>query len=118
METTARVNFVKGSPRKFVRVANSIRKKYALEALVILRFAQTGASKIFEKVLNSAVANAKRSNINPANLFVKTVTVQQGPMTKRFKPASRYHVRAIRRKTTHLTIKLDEKAAKVKKISA
>lgn len=118
METIAKVRFAKGSPRKFVRVVNSIRKKHVSEALVILRFAQTGASKIVEKLLHSAVANAKRTNANPVNLFVKEVSVQQGPMTKRFKPASRYHVRGIRRKTTHLTIKLDEKAAKTKSISA
>lgn len=110
MEARAKARFVKGSPRKIVRVARAIQGKPIGEALGILTFSLTNASAIIEKLLKSALANAKQSNLNTADLYIKELIVQQGPMIKRFKPASRYHVSTIRKKTSHLTVLLAERS--------
>ena len=108
MEVKASAKFIKGSSRKIVRVARSVQGKTVGEALNILKFSPAQASFIIEKLLKSALANARQSNINIANLYIKKLTTQQGPMIKRFKPASRYHVRTIRKRTSHLSVLLDE----------
>jgi len=108
MEVQASAKFIKGSSRKLVRVARAVQNKPVDKALNILRFSTTNASTIIEKLLKSALANAKHSNLNTANLYIKKLTVQQSPMIKRFKPASRYHIRTIRKRTSHLTAVLSE----------
>ena len=109
MEVKASAKFVKGSSRKIVRVARSIQGKPVDEALNLLKFSQANASIIIEKLLKSALANAKQSNLNMANLYIKELVVNQGPMIKRFKPASRYHVSIIRKRTSHLTVVIAER---------
>lgn len=109
MEVKASAKFVKGSSRKIVRVARSIKGKSIDETLHILRFSLTNASSVIEKLLKSAIANARQSNANIANLYIKELKINQGPMMKRFKAASRYHVRTIRKRTSHLTVLLAER---------
>ncbi|OIN97488.1 50S ribosomal protein L22 [Candidatus Desantisbacteria bacterium CG1_02_38_46] len=110
MEVKAIAKFIKGSSRKIVRVARSIHGKPIGEVLEILKFSPANASTIIEKLLKSAIANARQSNLNITNLYIKELVVQQGPMIKRFKAASRYHVRTIRKRTSHLTVVLAEKS--------
>jgi large subunit ribosomal protein L22 len=110
MEVRARLRFVRMGPRKARLVADLIRGKGSEEALNILRFTKKGAAKIISKVLKSAIANAtQKKSVDVDRLYVKRVTVDQGPMMKRFMPRALGRATMIRKKTSHIQIVLDEK---------
>src|SRR5690625_2030117 len=76
------------SARPKVRlVVDLIRGKEVGEAVAIVRDTQRGASPVVEKVLNSAIANAEHNyEMDPDNLIVSEVYVDEGITLKRFRP--------------------------------
>jgi large subunit ribosomal protein L22 len=109
MEVRARLRFVRVSPRKARLVADLIRGKGSGEALNILTFTKKAAAKILIKLLKSAVANAtQKKTIDIDRLFIKKVTVDQGPTMKRYQPRALGRATMIRKRTSHITIILDE----------
>ncbi|OGP55295.1 MAG: 50S ribosomal protein L22 [Deltaproteobacteria bacterium RBG_13_52_11b] len=110
MEVRAKLRFVRMGPRKARLVADLIRGKGSEEAVNILRFTQKAAAKIISKLLKSAIANAtQKKSIDIDRLYVKQITVDQGPMMKRFMPRALGRATTIRKKTSHIQIVLDEK---------
>ena len=110
MEVKARLRFVRIAPRKARLVADLIRGKKSEEALSILTFTKKAAAKIVSKLLKSAVANAtQKKTIDIDRLYVKQITVDQGPMMKRFQPRGLGRATMIRKRTSHIAIVLDEK---------
>lgn len=107
------------SPRKVRLLADLIRGKRVELALQALSFADKRGAPIFEKVLRSAIANAKNNQaINEADLFVKDATVNAGATLKRFMPRARGSSARINKRTSHITVILGVKeveAPKVKK---
>src|SRR3989304_8280079 len=109
MEVRARLRFVRIAPRKAQLVADLIRGKRSGEALNILTFTKKAAAKIVIKLLKSAIANAtQKKNIDVDRLYVKKITVDQGPTMKRFQPRALGRATTIRKRTSHITIVLDE----------
>jgi large subunit ribosomal protein L22 len=109
MEVRARLSFGRVAPRKARLVADLIRGKKSEEALNILTFTKKGAAKILTKLLKSAIANAtQKKTIDIDRLYVKKVTVDQGPMMKRFTPRALGRATMIQKRTSHITIVLDE----------
>jgi large subunit ribosomal protein L22 len=91
-------------------VADLIRGKGSEEALNILVFTKKAASKIIVKLLRSAIANAtQRKNIDIDHLYIKKITVDQGPTMKRFQPRALGRATTIRKRTSHINIVLDER---------
>ena len=109
MEVRARLRFARVGPRKARLVADLIRGKGSEESLNILAFTKKGAAKTITKVLKSAIANATQKKIDVDHLFVKKITVDQGPMMKRFTPRALGRATMIRKRTSHITVVLDEK---------
>jgi large subunit ribosomal protein L22 len=110
MEVKARLKFVRVSPRKAQLVADLVRGKGSEEAVNILTFTKKSAAKIIIKLLKSAIANAtQKKNIDVDRLFIKKITVDQGPTMKRFQPRALGRATTIRKRTSHITIVLDEK---------
>lgn len=110
MEVKASARYVRIAPRKVRIVVDLIRGKAVGDALAILRNTPKAASPLVEKVLKSAVANAEHNyEINPENLFVTKVFVDQGPTLKRFKPRARGMANRILKKTSHITLMVAEK---------
>jgi large subunit ribosomal protein L22 len=110
MEVKAKLRFVRIGPRKARLVADLIRGKGSEEAVNILRFTQKGAAKIVSKVLKSAIANAtQKKTIDIDHLYVKHISVDEGPMMKRFMPRALGRATTIRKKTSHIQIVLDER---------
>jgi large subunit ribosomal protein L22 len=110
MEVIARLKFVRVAPRKAQLVADLIRGKGSEEALNILVFTKKAASKIIIKLLKSAIANAtQRKSIDIDRLYVKKITVDQGPTMKRFQPRALGRATTIRKRTSHINIVLDER---------
>ena len=109
MEVKAKLRFVRIAPRKARLVADLVRGKGSEEALNILTFTQKGAAKIIVKVLKSAIANAtQKKTIDLDRLYIKKITVDQGPTMKRFQPRALGRATMIRKRTSHITIVLDE----------
>jgi large subunit ribosomal protein L22 len=109
MEVNAKLKFVRVAPRKAQLVADLIRGKRSEEALNILTFTKKASAKIIIKVLKSAIANAtQKKNIDVDRLYIKKITVDQGPTMKRFQPRALGRATTIRKRTSHITIVLDE----------
>ena len=110
MEVKARLKFVRVSPRKAQLVADMVRGKGSEESLNILMFTKKAAAKIIIKLLRSAIANAtQKKNIDVDRLYIKKITVDQGPTMKRFQPRALGRATTIRKRTSHIDIVLDEK---------
>jgi large subunit ribosomal protein L22 len=102
--------FARISPRKVRRLADLIRYRYADEALNILRFQPHRGARMLEKVLLSAIANARDPEQNPgrtvhmSDLYVIDVRVDGGPMYKRIRPRARGMASFILRRTSHIRV--------------
>ncbi len=116
MEAKAVAKHVRISARKARLVANEIRGYDYKEAIDILRFTNKGASSMMINLLNSAVANAVQMNesVDPANLYVKKIYVDDGPIMKRFRPRARGRASRIRKRLSHITVVVSDSDKKAK----
>jgi len=110
MESRALAKYIRMSPQKLRRVADLIRGKNVSEALNILHFTPKAAAEPIEKTLRSAVANMlndeKSSKVDPDELYVKEIRVDQGMALKRFRAAAMGRAVKIRKPTSHVFIKV------------
>jgi len=109
MEVKAKVKFIRMSPTKIRLVANLIQKMPVEKALNQLRFINKLASGPVAKLIESAMANAEHNfELAKDNLFIKTLTVDQGPTLKRSMPRAHGRATPIRKKTSHINLVLAE----------
>jgi large subunit ribosomal protein L22 len=112
MEAIAKVNHLRQSPFKMRQVVDIVRGKNVDEALKVLAFTNRKAAIIISKAVNSAVANLSNNDgeYDADKLYIKTATVDGGPMMKRWKPAAMGRATPILKRSSHLTIVVsDEK---------
>ncbi len=113
MEAVAKQKYIRMSPLKVRQVAGLIRERNVEEALNVLHYTQKRAAKILEKGLRSAVANfylnEEASQIATDEIFVKSVRIDEGPTLRRFRPMSMGRVGRIRRRTSHITIIIEDR---------
>ena len=110
----AKLNDVPSSPRKMRLVADMIRGMEVNRALGTLRYSNKAASKDVEKVLRSAIANWEQKNERKAEageLFVTKVYVDEGVTLKRLRPAPQGRGYRIRKRSNHISLFVDTKAA-------
>ena len=101
--------YIRIFPTKVKIVVDLIRGKSVAEAKAILMATQRAASEPVLKVLNSAVANAENNlELSKDNLYVAEVYADQGPTLKRFQPRARGRAMQILKRSSHITIILDE----------
>lgn len=106
----ATARYIRMSPRKVKVVIDLIRNKSLGEAQAILANTPRAAAEPVLKVLNSAAANAENNlGMSRDNLYVAEVYANQGPTLKRYRPRSHGRATRIRKRTSHITIILDEK---------
>jgi len=109
MEIIARTRMIRISPRKVRLVGDVIKRKNINDAMGMLTYMPQKAAFILKKLLDSAVANAKQKKyVDVDNLFVKNVLVDGGPVLKRFLPRAMGRATKIRKRTSHITMILDE----------
>lgn len=119
MNITAKLNDYRQSPRKVRLVAGLIRGKKVLEAIDILMLTVKRASDPIIALLKSGIANAKNNfNLTVDDLFVKSLSVDNGAILYRRMPRARGVAYAIRKRVSHLTLTLGVKEAEVKKLPA
>ena len=110
MEAKAVARYVRVSPQKARLVVDLIRGKNVNNAIATLAFTRKAVSKIIDKVLKSAVANAEntKKKIDVDTLFVKKAYVDQAPTMKRTHAKAMGRANIIRKRSSHITIVLDE----------
>ncbi len=110
MEAKAQARFVRIAPRKARIVVDLIRGKGVDEALSILTFTPKKGSKLIEKVLRSAIANAENNHdMSKDDLFISRAYVDEGPTLRRFRPRALGRATRIRKRTSHITVALRER---------
>ena len=103
--------YVRISSRKVRIVIDLIRGKSVREAEAILRYTPKAATEPVLKLLNSAVAHAENNlERNRDDLSVAEVYANQGPTLMRFRARARGRASRIRKRTSHITIVLDQQA--------
>jgi large subunit ribosomal protein L22 len=109
METTARLRYMRGSAQKIRLVADLIRGKNVQEAVNTLALTPKAHALPLAKLLKSAIANAEHRDtaVDVDRLFVKEIMVDGGPMMKRVRPAPMGRAFQVKKRTSHVTIKLD-----------
>ena len=106
----ANVKMQRVSVRKANLVASLIRKKDVSKAIELLKNTPKKSSKIFLKLLNSAIANAVNNHgMNAEKLFISLILVNEGPTLKRFRPRAKGSAYSIFKRTSNLTIELSER---------
>ncbi len=111
MEAVAKLRNFRMSERKMRLVADLVRNKPIDEALNILKFTKKAAAKPLEKLLMSAIANWEykldlMESADDYELIVSEIFVDGGPVLKRFRPAAHGRARAIRKRSSHVTLKI------------
>ncbi len=110
MESKAIAKYVRIAPRKVRVVMDLIRGKNVAEAFAILKFTPKVGAEAIEKVLKSAVANAENNfDMNVDKLYVSSAFVDQGPTLKRIHPRSRGQAFKILKRTSHITVVVEER---------
>jgi large subunit ribosomal protein L22 len=108
MEAKAVGKFLRTSPRKARQVADVIRGRAAGDALNVLALTPRKAARLIEKILRSAVANARekggRDQLDA--LMVSEIQVGPGPTLKRWLPRARGRATPLRKRTSHIRITL------------
>ncbi len=103
------VRNVRISSRKVKIVLDLIRGKKAEEAQAILMYTPKSAAPVVLKLLNSAIANAENNmELKRDTLYVAETFANQGPTLKRYWPRSHGRADQILKRTSHITIILDE----------
>lgn len=103
------------SPRKVRLVADLIRGKSVDAARAALRFLPDKSGPAMEKLLSSAVANARQAGMTAENLFVKAVTVDKGFVMRRYRPFARGRAGTVRKTMSTVRLELGAFQSAVKK---
>ena len=107
---SAKISYARVSVTKACFVLDVIRGKDVNEALAILQYNNRKGSKIIYKLLKSAVANAENNNgMKASDLYVAECYANKGPTMKRIHPRAQGRAYRIEKRTSHITVVLDEK---------
>ena len=111
MEVRAISRSVRMSPRKVRLVADAIRALSIDEAFQLLEVTPKRSARIIAKTLQSAVANAtNNAKLDKSNLVIASIMVNEAPALKRFHPSSRGRAHPYKKRGSHLSIVVKEKA--------
>jgi large subunit ribosomal protein L22 len=113
MEAKAEARYIRISAQKARLVVDLIRGQNAGQALVTLRTTNKRIAPLVEKVLKSAISNAKEriADVDVDSLYVSTALVNEGPRMKRIRPAPMGRAYRYQRRMAHIVIKVAEKHA-------
>lgn len=106
----AHAKYVRISSRKVKIVIDLIRGKQVDEALAILMYTPKAASPVVSKLLTSAIANAvNNQEMDRRSLYVAEIYANPGPTLKRYIARSRGSAAPILKRTSHISVVLDQK---------
>jgi len=109
MPVNVKLRHLRISPRKVRLIADLIRGKKVEAAKTQLQFLNQKAAYVLLKFLNSATATARNDfHLDESNLYISKLLVDEGPKLKRWRPRARGMAYKIQKKTSHITLVLDE----------
>jgi len=109
MEARAKLRYYRSSPQKVRLVADMVRGKPIEGALRSLQLSSKYAAADVEKLLRSAMANLEQAQpgVDPDQVVVRRITVDDGPRLKRGRPASKWvRMHRILKRMCHITVEL------------
>jgi large subunit ribosomal protein L22 len=110
MEARAVSRHLRIAPRKARGVVDLIRGKNVGDALMVLDFLPRKGARLVAKTLKSVIANAEsQQRVDVDRLYVRRITVDGGATLKRFMPRAHGRATPIRKRTSHVTIVVDER---------
>ena len=111
-----RLNNLRIAPRKVRLIANLIKRYPLLLAEAQLKFQSKRAALPILKLLKSAKASAANNfNLLPENLYISNILVDEGTKLKRFRARAFGRPGAIHKKTSHITLVIEERVGLVKR---
>ncbi len=108
MAWSAKHRYARISERKARLVADMIRGMDCSEAVDVLKHTHNRGASFVVRVLQSAMANANEKEANMNRLFVSETFVDEGPIIKRWRPKDRGRAHPIQKRTSHITVVVDE----------
>jgi large subunit ribosomal protein L22 len=109
MEWVSTLKHARIAARKARLVADLVRGKPVEEALGLLQFTPKKAAGMIRKVIQSALDSAsKSSGVDEDRLFVSRITIDEGPIAKRWTPRAMGRATRIRKRTSHISVALEE----------
>ena len=107
---SAKLSYARMSVQKACYVLDAIRGKDVESALGILTYNPRYASSVIKKLLESAAANAENNNgLSRENLYVAECYANKAPTMKRIQPRAHGRAYRIEKRTSHISIVLDER---------
>ncbi|MCA9292771.1 MAG: 50S ribosomal protein L22 [Phycisphaerales bacterium] len=107
---TSMHRFARSSDRKSGLMVELIRGKSVDDARHLLAFSPRRAAKMVNKVLGAAIADAEAAQADTRRLYVSEATADAGVIIKRFQPKDRGRAHPIQKKTSHITVSVEERA--------
>lgn len=109
MQAKAVLRGFRMSPQKVRLVADVVRGKKVDHALAILRNMPHKAAGEIYRTVASAAANAENNfQMDRDDLVIKLIMVDEGPAMKRFMPRARGRANVIRKRSSHITVIVDD----------
>jgi large subunit ribosomal protein L22 len=101
--------FARIADRKVRLVVDLIRGLPCDEAAEVLHFTHRRAATMVDRVLKSAMASANEQEAAMNKLYVTEARVDAGPIIKRFRAKDRGRAHSIHKRTSHISVIVDEK---------
>lgn len=112
MEVRASAKGLSVSPRKVRLILERLPGLSVDQALALLRYVQSPHARSVSKVVLSAASNAENNfNMDIDEMVIKRAYADEGRTQRRFRPRSRGRVSPILKRSSHITIILDERGA-------
>jgi ribosomal protein L22 len=103
----ASARYVRIAPRKARLIADQVRGMHIEKARALLRFSPRGAAHDIHKLINSAAANAENNHdLIGDEMRVSSITVDEGPTLRRFRPRAMGRATPINKRTSHIAVAL------------
>jgi ribosomal protein L22 len=104
---TATAKYVRVAPRKARLIADQVRGMHIEQARALLQFSPRGAAQDIQKLINSAAANAENNHdLVGDEMRITTITVDEGPTLRRFRPRALGRATPINKRTSHIAVAL------------
>jgi ribosomal protein L22 len=103
----ASARYVRIAPRKARLIADQVRGLHIEKARALLQFSPRGAAEDIHKLIDSAAANAENNHdLIGDEMKVSSITVDEGPTLKRYRPRAMGRATPIHKRTSHIAVAL------------
>ena len=103
----ASARYVRIAPRKARLIADQVRGMHIEKARALLQFSPRGAALPIHKLIDSAAANAENNHdLIGDEMRVASITVDEGPTLRRFRPRAMGRATPINKRTSHIRVAL------------